>query len=235
MYFPYQSPSSVTGMTALCNNKMVRCPLCRLYRPIWSHEWACGSQQVLADPVGCRVLPQPEHCPQGPEGGCDGIIPWTIKWLTWEFVAGRESTAGLEHEHQDSWLWILQLLPERKASCYVVWVSALCRPRGVRREEVYGARNRHLGELLWTSSCLYFCLYGWTFLTTDTRLRNLGPEWVHVRCGGQVRGLDLGQCQSHQPESSVGQWWLVSITFAGKSSVRPFRKGGQGSIDKGSA
>lgn len=54
---------------------------CRLPGEARSPERAGGQEEVLADPVGGGVLSQPQHRPQGPEGG--------------------EPVAGRTHEHQD--------------------------------------------------------------------------------------------------------------------------------------
>lgn len=127
--------------------------VCRLYRPIWPDERASGSQQILANPLGCRVLPQSEYRPQGSKGDwlsqqASNLPDNTIVTLLPFPLAlpGRKSVAGLEHEYQDCRLWLLQLLPAGWASRHVVRLSALRRPRGVWGKEVHGARNRHLGE-----------------------------------------------------------------------------------------
>lgn len=54
---------------------------CRLPGKARPPERAGGPEEVLADPVGGGVLSQPQHRPQGPEGG--------------------EPVTGRTHEHQD--------------------------------------------------------------------------------------------------------------------------------------
>lgn len=54
---------------------------CRLPGKAWPAERGRGQEEVLADPVGGGVLSQPQHRPQGPQGG--------------------ESAVGRTHEHQD--------------------------------------------------------------------------------------------------------------------------------------
>lgn len=54
---------------------------CRLPGETRPSQWAWSQEEVLADPVCGGVLSQPQHRPQGPEGG--------------------ESASGWPHEHQD--------------------------------------------------------------------------------------------------------------------------------------
>ena len=115
-------------------------PYSRVHRLPRPHVRAFGPSQVLADPLGRRVL-SPEACrPQGPKG--------------------REPAPGRRHEHQDSRLWVLKLLQVGRPlgesyilfatisilessffSDHVVWKSSLRCSRGFRRQEVQRTRD----------------------------------------------------------------------------------------------
>lgn len=115
--------------------------------------------------------------------------------------AGGKSSVGLQHEHQDCRLWFLEFLQARRTPGHVVRFSAVCCPRGVRREEVHWARNRHLGEfrsILYRplSPCVATCrlFYG--------SLRALNGSFAatvrYCRTHTVIFAPDLGQCQSIQ-------------------------------------
>ena len=122
---------------------------CRVHCTAWQNVGTPCQAEILADCVGCCLLPWKK-------GQYFLSLKRATKSITRNWFLGgssrpqsREPSARLSDEHEDSRLWVLQLLQAGgRPPDHLVRVPSLRCTRGLWGQSLQGARSRCLGETI---------------------------------------------------------------------------------------